>query len=117
MDLNISKEKRVFFNAILEFTDGNIFTSRTESIDFYSSNNNRFWFYDGEVGIPFNSADTIFNATKNQLSIPADKVTLDFDEDDFVGMPEQKVAYLKSRQIKSVTFQKCKDDYVSKYLV
>ena len=117
MDLNISKEKRVFFNAILEFTDGSIFTSRNESIDFYSSNNNRIWFYDGEVGIRFNSSDTVFNATKNQLSIPADKVSLDFDEDDFAGMPEQKVAYLKSRQVKSVTFQKCKDDYVSKYLV
>lgn len=119
MDLNIARDKYLRFNVIVQYTDGTEYISRKESIDLYSSTPQTIWFYERPVtcGVRFSPKDMIVNVNKSLISIPVDKVTPTFDDDDFDGMDEKTVQAIKTREIKSVVLQKCKEDAVYRYVV
>lgn len=117
MDLNISKEKRLYFTLTVEFEDGTFVENPRECIDLYSSKTTRVWFYGENFGIDFTPTDIKVNTVKNTMTLDASKVKVIFDEDDFEDMPKEKVEFYKSRKIKNVRITKRQDDYLNRYIV
>ena len=117
MDLNISKEKRLFFTVVVEFEDGSYAESSRESIDLYSSHNNRIWFYGEKFGMDFVPSDIKVNVVKNNMTLDPAKVKMVFDDDDFEGMTKEQVDFYKNRKIKNVVISKRQDDFINRYII
>ena len=117
MDLNISKEKSLFFTIIAEFEDGTFAEIPRECIDMYSSKTSRMWFYEGGFGIEFTPSDIKVNAVKNIMTLDGSKVKMFFDDEEFQGMSKEEIEFYKNRKIKSIRFNKCQTNYLSKYII
>ena len=117
-DLNISREKVLYFDIHIEFEDGGISVARRTDIDFYRDQCHE-WVYGDVVPfrIEFRSSDIKYDPDKTIYSLDSSKVKLFFDEDDLENLPEDKREIYKNRKIKSITLFKCKDDFVYRYAV
>ena len=117
MDLNISKEKPLYFIITVEFEDGTFVENPRECIDLYSSKITRVWFVEEKFGIDFTPNDIKVNTVKNTMTLDVSKVKVVFDEFDFEDMPKEKVEFYKNRKIKSVRITKRQDNYLNRYIV
>lgn len=117
-DLNISREKIIYFDIHIEWMDGGFSVARKVDVDFYRDVC-REWVYGDPATfrLDFHSSDIKYDPDRTIYSLDASKVSINYDEDDLEDMPEEKRDFIKNRKVKSVTLFKCKDDFVYKYAV
>lgn len=117
-DLNISREKVLYFDIHIEFEDGGFYVARRADLDFYRDSC-REWVYGDKFSfrIDFKSSDVQYDPEKTIYNLDPNKVNIYIDDDDISELPEEQQNFIKNRKVKSVTLYKCKDDFVYRYAV
>lgn len=84
-DLNIVNISRELYDLYLYFEDGSFAIEKNASVNMFSNDEVFTWLrYHGEccVNIKFNPMDSIYSVEHNACIIPADSMTIEFEEDE-----------------------------------
>lgn len=119
-DLNISRDKVLYYDIRIEFEDGQIFLARKACLDFYRDYC-REWCQDNNSDIGFSlvfkTSDIKYDPERTIQHLDPDKVTIQYDNSDLEDMTDDQKAFYQTRKVKSVVLHKSTDSYIYRYAV
>lgn len=115
-DLNISRERCVYFNAICIFEDGEVCCATTRAVNL-ASRYDRMWFEptnNYELYVEFNPKLLSFNKDTHDFTIPTDSLKAVYDFSRY-SVSDEDQEYFDNRKIVSFSLQRASNDSISHY--